>query len=217
MNNIIGFFLPKETKFFELLEKQSLTVLDSSEEFHSFMKNYNSITEKKRAASLASITKLENKGDRQTYEIIGLLDKSLITPFDREDIHSIAVALDDILDIIDGTARKFLLYKIKKVPKRLMKQADLIKEMVKKINSTMEHLHNLNEAKKHCEELYAIENKGDTLYEESISELFDGLEKNKTQVCEVIKLKDIYEGLEDAFDKGKDLADTIQEIVVKHG
>src|SRR3989344_3696811 len=167
MNRIIGFFLPKETKFFELLEKQSLTVLEASEEFHSFMKNYNSMNEKRRAASLASITKLENKGDRQTYEIIGLLDKSLITPFDREDIHSIAVALDDILDIIDGTARKFLLYKIKKVPKRLMKQADLIKEMVKKINSTMEHLHNLNEAKKHCEELYAIENKGDTLYEES--------------------------------------------------
>jgi len=70
MNRIIGFFLPKETKFFELLEKQSLTVLEASREFHSFMKNYNSMTEKKRAASLASITKLENKGDRQTYEII---------------------------------------------------------------------------------------------------------------------------------------------------
>jgi hypothetical protein len=217
MNNIIGFFLPKETKFFELLEKQSETVLEASDEFHSFMKNYNSMNEKKRAASLASITKLENKGDRQTYEIIGLLDKSLITPFDREDIHSIAVALDDVLDIIDGTARKFQLYKIKKVPKRLMKQADLVKEMVKKINSTMKHLYNLNEAKKHCEELYGIENKGDALYEESISELFDGLEKNKSMVCDVIKLKDIYEGLEDAFDKGKDLADIIQEIVVKHG
>ena len=213
MSKIISFFLPKETKFFDLLNKQSETVLQASEEFANFLKEYNSVDEQKRRQIIEKIKKIEDKGDTQTYEIIEMLNKSLVTPFDREDIHHLAVFMDDILDLIDGASRKMNLYKMEGVNALMVKQAELVHELVKKIHSVINNLHKLPEAKRLCEHLYSIENKGDALYEEAISTLF---RDEKLKATDLIKYKDLHEELENIFDKGKEIADVIQAIVIKY-
>lgn len=211
MSKIISFFLPKETKFFEMLNKQGETILEAAEEFANFAKEYDSLNEHKRRQIIEKIKKIEDKGDTQTYDIIESLNKSLVTPFDREDIHELASLQDDILDLIDENARKLILYKIEKMPALMKKQAELIHELVKKIHVTITNLTKLKEAKRLCEHIYAIENKGDTLYEDSISQLFEN-----NNALDIIKFKDMHEGLEEVFDKGTEIADIIQAIVIKY-
>ncbi|MBI4044585.1 MAG: DUF47 family protein [Candidatus Diapherotrites archaeon] len=218
MGRILGFFLPKEPRFFELFQKQSQTLLDASREFHFFLKKYNSLENGKKTQIIRRLGKLESLGDTQSREIIELLHESLVTPYDREDVHTLTVLLDDILDSIDGTSRKMVMYRIHRIPKTLSGQADTFLEMAETINSAIANLESLEEAQKMCTKIYALEHKADKLYEDSISHLFNGGFKEKEKaVIEVIKFKDIYEEMENAFDKGKTLADIVQTIVVKHG
>lgn len=212
MKGILGFLIPTEVKFFDLLKKQSENVLAASEEFSNFVKTYNKLSSAARTKIVHRIKTLENKGDSQTYEIIETLNRCLVTPFDREDIHELTVALDDVLDLMDSTSRKLLLYKIKKVSPVMVKQAELLHELVRKIHSAVGHLHSLKEIKQICEQIYSIENKADVLYEDAISDLFE----NGADAREIIKFKDIHSALEDIFDRGKRIADTLQTIVVKH-
>lgn len=217
MHKLVAFFLPKETRFFDMLSEQSETVLKTSKEFHQFLKNYNTLSSQSRVRIIRKIGRLEIAGDRQSGEIIELLNNSLVTPYDREDIHSLTVLLDDILDLLDQAARKMLLYKMDSLPIAASKQADSLLELARVTHAAINRLHKLQEVKKHCAELYALENKGDSLYEDAISQLFEGFSSNNNSVLDVIKFKELFEDLENVFDKGKDLADAIQAIVVKHG
>lgn len=217
MNPIIGFFLPKETEFFSMLEKQSSTILEAYNEFQAFIQNYPSLSEQQRLHAIGRIGKLEGIGDAQTRDITDLLHKSLITPYDREDIHAITVHLDDVIDLIDATARKMVLYNIRRIPSPMFKQVALLLELVQAIHSTVLELHALDKMKGHCEELYRLEHRADALYEDAISSLFSGFEKETDPVLDVIKYRDLYGQLEDIFDTGKYLADTVRTIVVKHG
>lgn len=212
MRRLLGFFIPTEIKFFELLERQSANVLGASSEFSSFLANYNKSSVDSKRKSMHKIRELERKGDRHSYEIIEILNKSLVTPFDREDIHQMAVLLDDVLDLIDGSSRKFILFKVKKIPPLMAKQCRLMHQMVEKIHSATKKLEKLNEVKEYCSQIYLIESSADELYEDAISELF---EKNGNAI-ETIKLKEIYETIEEVFDKCKEIADAMQEIIVKH-
>lgn len=217
MNRLVSFFLPKETEFFVLLEKQSSTIQKASSEFYGFVKNFSSLNEQQRTRIIRRIGKLEGVGDRQSQEIIDLLHKSLVTPYDREDIHELTMRLDDVLDLLDSTSRKLILYKVRRVPQSMLKQADLVRELTKTVYAAVCDLNQLERLKHHCEELYRIEHQGDALYEDSLSRLFDGFETNGETVLDVIKFRDLYGQLENIFDTGKHVADTIRTIVVKHG
>jgi predicted phosphate transport protein (TIGR00153 family) len=217
MNRLVSFFLPKETEFFVLLEKQSSTILKASKEFHDFVKGFSSLDEQQRARFIRRIGKLESLGDQQSQEIVDLLHKSLVTPYDREDIHELTVRLDDVIDLLDSTTRKLLLYKVRRIPHSMLKQADLVQEMTKTLHAAMRDLNHLEKLKPHCDSLLAIEHRGDVLYEDSLSRLFDGFETNGETVLDVIKFRDLHGQLENIFDTGKRLAETIRTIVVKHG
>lgn len=217
MNRLINFFLPKEERFFELFSLQSRILVKASDEFLELVKNYSSLPEQQREQSIRRLRKLEQKGDRQSAEIIELLNKTLIAPYDREDIHALTVTLDDMLDLLDETARKLLLYKTARIPVPMRKQAEVLHELVKKTDQTIHHLHRLDLVKKHCEDLYSLEHRGDEIFENAISGLFNGSETDQADILNVIKFKDLYECLESVFDKGKDLSDTVSAIVVKHG
>src|SRR3989338_6042975 len=134
MNPIIGFFLPKETEFFSMLEKQSSTILEAYNEFQAFIQNYPSLSEQQRLHAIGRIGKLEGIGDAQTRDITDLLHKSLITPYDREDIHAITVVL----------------YNIRRIPSPMFKQVALLLELVQAIHSTVLELHALDKMKGHC-------------------------------------------------------------------
>lgn len=216
MGKLLSFFLPKEPRFFELFQKQSGTLLIASKEFHFFLKNYNSIESEKKTQIIRRLGKLESLGDTQSREIIELLHESLVTPYDREDVHALTVLLDDILDSVDETGRKMIMYRIHSVPEMLSGQADSFLEMAETINSAIANLESLEEAKKMCTKIYELEHRADKLYEDSISHLFNGGLKEH-EMIDIIKFKDIYEEIENAFDKGKALADIVQTIVVKHG
>ena len=216
MSRFISFFLPKEAAFFRLLNEQADTVLESSKIFSEYLKKYSSLSKKQLNETIAEIDALEKKGDSQSKEIIDLLNTSLITPYDREDIHALTVSLDDQLDFIQETAKELVLYRIKKIPKLMQEQAVLLHKMVFTIQLAIKHLNKLPEVKKYCNEIYHLEHQGDRLFREAISELFNNHKKN-TSVLDIIKFKELYEDLETRFDKGKDLADILQSIVVKHG
>ena len=216
MHRIVNFFIPRETKFFDLLSRQSETVVETAHEFAKLVKKYDSLSEQKRAQRVTRIRKLESRGDTQSGEILDLLNKSLVTPFDREDIHALTVALDDMVDILDESTHRLVLYKVKQTPLLLQKQADVLFDMAQSVQQAIQDLPRLATLKGHCRELYRFEHKGDEMYETAMTELFDVQAQNH-QVLEIIKFKDLYEDIEAIFNKGKDLADIIQSIVVKHG
>ena len=217
MNRLIEFFLPKETKFFHMWARQSGLAFAASKEFHSFVKGYNSFSEQQRGRAIRKIGKLESLADVQTQAVIDLLHKSLVTPYDREDVHELTILLDDVLDYIDDAARKLVLFRIKSVPPVMVKQSALISGQVKLIDEAINSMQEHKALLDYCDKIYELEHRGDVLYEDSISSLFNGEGKNAKSANEIIKFKDIYEGLEKIFDKGKDVADTMRTIVVKHG
>src|SRR5512140_1605766 len=101
--------LPVEPKFFDLFEKQAATVLEAARALQELAHNYNRVDEKAQ-----HIKELESRGDHITHELISSLNRTFITPFDREDIHALASALDDVLDNIEGVSSRFALFKIEK-------------------------------------------------------------------------------------------------------
>ena|SRR3989338_2048143 len=112
MANIVHWLLPKEEKFFHMLKEQSSNVVDGANKFKELVDNYNRFSYSKKKVFVKKIEEIEAKGDEVTHKILGELDKTFITPIDKEDIHRLAVLLDDVIDLIDKTASRFIIFKI---------------------------------------------------------------------------------------------------------
>ena len=213
-NSFFSKFTPKEPKFFPLLDNLAETVLDASRLLVDFV-------EKKRnnediSESYNLIKRQERKGDRITQTIFDALSSTFITPFDREDVHSLANKLDDVLDAINSCAKRINIYNPKTMPPEALEIAKLLTEGAKDLQQCILKLHNL---KKHssevlnlCEELHVMENKGDDIYENFIKHLFE----NEKDTIELIKLKNIMEELEQATDAEEHAGKVIKTIIVKN-
>lgn len=216
MNRLIQFLSPREHRFFELLAKQSATVEKASDQFSELLENYAKLSAPKRESIVREIRKLEIEGDEQSGAVIELLNKTLVTPYDREDIHALTVVLDDLLDLLDEIAHQLILYRVDRLPPHLIAQARAARDVVVIVRRACHQLEKLEELKRRCRELYRLEHEGDRLFERAIGDLFLNAGK-KNGVMELVKYKDLYEHVEKLFNKGKDFADTLQSIVVKHG
>jgi hypothetical protein len=212
MSKIIKWLLPKEEKFFDMLKVQSENVLDGVMEFRRLIKDFNKINDKEKKAIVDKIRILESKGDDIAHDIISTLDKTFITPIDKEDIHSITVLLDDVIDIVDVTSKRLLLYKIKKVDKYIVELTEILWKCGVEINKCISKLKKLKEVKQHCINIQTLENESNVVRNKAISNLFN----NNKDPIQVIKYRDIYEFLEITTDKGEDIAHVIESIVVKH-
>jgi predicted phosphate transport protein (TIGR00153 family) len=159
------------------------------------------------------IREVEHKCDFLTHEIIQRLNKTFVTPIDREDIHSMARALDDVMDAIDDAATLVPLYRIQIVRPGVRELTHTIRIQADAMRLAMEALEQKKGVLEHAVEINRLENEADRLYREAVGRLFD----EETDPIAVMKWKEILDLLERATDRGEDVANLVENIVVKHG
>lgn len=209
--------VPREERFFDLLEEQSKIVVEGAEALVAMLQDYDQAV---RAgpdgvrAHKRKVKEIEHRGDIKTHEVYTALNATFITPLDREDIASLTASLDDILDFTYATANHLHLYDIKKAPKELHEVALLLRDQTEHLSAALGQLSNpakREELKAKLVEIHSLENQADDLTNRAKAELFAS-----EDVKYIIKMKDILEYLETATDKCEDAADVIRDVLVKH-
>jgi hypothetical protein len=211
-NKILHLFLPKEDRFFTMLKLQAENVLKGGHLFKKLVDDYDILSIEELNKRVLEIRRIENKGDNIAHDIFDSLHKSFITPLDKEDIHQMALLLDDVVDLIDAVTKRFLLFNIRKTDRYIKEMTNIIWKSVKEIEMSVSNLNKLELTKEHCIQLHALENESDSVYYKAISHLFH----NHKDPVDIIKYKEIYDIIEDVNDKAEDVAIVIQGIVVKH-
>lgn len=203
-------FVPKETKFFELFEESGRNIVKASHSLQEMIDTWQFIDSR-----AAEITELEHQGDTITHQIILLLNRTFVTPFDREDIAQLAHTMDDILDYIHAAADAIFIYKIKEPIERAKELADIIvqgAEEVEKAVSGLRRRSQLKMVQERCVELNRLENMADRVYRAAMAELFEYTE----DITLIIKWREIYEKMESATDRCEDVADVLEGVALKH-
>lgn len=203
-------FFPKDEKFFEMLERASANLNEGGKAFKDLLDNFCDVEMK-----VKRIKEIEHEGDIITHEIFDKLNRSFITPIDREDIHKITSELDDVLDYILGTADRLLLYKVNQPTLEARKMGDILLTSIEVLGKAISSLKDLKRPRRildYCVEVNRLENEGDTVHKSVIADLFS----NGKSAVEIIKWLELYLNIETAIDKCEDVADTIESIVVKN-
>ena len=198
--------IPHEARFFELFAELSGYLTEGAKLLRSTLEDLRDLD-----LRVEQIQAVEHKGDRATHAIITKLNQSFITPFDREDIHLLASALDDDLDFTNAAAIRLLMYKINEPPPEAAELAGLIVLQSEELTRAVSLIEKNGSVMKHCEEVNRLEDEADHLSRRAIARLF---EEEKDPI-KLIKLKELYETLEVATDKAEDAANVIEAIVLK--
>ncbi len=212
MNNIFKFFTPKDKKFQPLFEQAGNNVLKISEALFLALSTKDL---EKRKEYIKEIERLEHVGDDITHSIFLELSKNFITPFDREDIHYLATALDDIADYIYASAKKINFYRVNPNDMGFNKMADLIALGCRQVEVAVKELRNMKNMRLITDALVSInsiENQADDIFDLSIEKLF----ATEPDAKEVIKKREIYQVMEIVTDKCEDAANVIESIIVKY-
>ncbi len=212
VNSIIKFFLPKDRVFFQLFENVADTLIKMGDKLKQCV-NENDFD--KRASLIREIEDLEHVNDDFTHQIFTELGKNFITPFDREDIHSLASALDDIADYIYASAKKINFYRVNPDDIGIQKFGDLINLGTIQVHKAVTELRNMKDMRKITDALVSInsiENQGDDIFDMSIERLF----ATEPDAKEVIKKREIYQVMEIVTDKCEDAANVIESIIIKY-
>lgn len=210
--NIIKFLLPKDKVFYTLFENTSRNNEIIAIKLKELIKETDA---EKKLALLAEMKDLEHKNDDLTHQVFMELGRNFITPFDREDIHSLALALDDICDYIYASAKKIIFYKVDASDQGIQDLAEVIHEAVLAVNEAVSELRNFKNTQKVIDNVIKInsaENKADDIYDSRIERLFD----TEPDAKQVIKFREIYQIMEDATDKCEEVGNVIESIVVKY-
>ena len=212
INTFFKIFLPKDKVFFTLFENMAEVVGKMATQLQLMV---NESDEDKRAEIAAIIENLEHKNDDFTHNVFTELGRNFITPLDREDIHYLATALDDIADYIYASAKKINFYRVNPNDIGIHKLADLVLQgsvEIKKAVHGLRDMKNLREMTEAIVKINSIENQADDVFDMSIEMLFN----NENDFKEVIKKREIYQVLEIATDKCEDAGNVIESIVVKY-
>jgi predicted phosphate transport protein (TIGR00153 family) len=212
MNNIFKFFTPKDKKFQPLFEQAGNNVLKISEALFLALSTKDL---EKRKEYIKEIERLEHVGDDITHSIFLELSKNFITPFDREDIHALASAVDDIADYIHASATNIELYNIKNIGDAMIKLAELLVEMRTDLDKAIRELRsfkNIRVIADACVRINSGENQADYVCNLAIARLFEF----ETNAIELIKQKEVLQTLEMATDKCEDAANVLESILVKN-
>lgn len=201
-------FLPKEEQYFTLFSQMTSHIYDASVALVEMLndKNGNFAEHSKR------LKVIEHTCDDLTHSISTRLNKSFITPFDREDIFMLSGALDDIVDLIDSAARSLVMYDVRESTKYARQFADLIQSMAVQLHEIVSMLSRPSGLSPRLIEVHRLEGEGDELFHLAIGELF----KNETDPLTVIKWKAIYEKLEAAVDRCENVSNIIESVIIKH-
>ena len=212
LNSILKIFLPKDKVFFQLFENVAESMAHMAEKLKEVVHEKDF---EKRAVLIKEIEDLEHVNDDYTHRIFTELGRNFITPFDREDIHYLATALDDICDYIYASAKKINFYKVSPDDVGFHKMADLILNScseVKKAVGELRDMKNLRRITDAMVSINSIENQADDIFDMSIEKLFE----TEPDAKEVIKKREIYQVMEIVTDKCEDAANVIESIIIKY-
>ncbi|MDS1030162.1 DUF47 family protein [Bacillota bacterium LX-D] len=201
---------PKDDKFYDFFIAMANTTLKSAQLLKELVQNLNDCEDR-----FKKIKEIEHECDQLTHNLFGELNKTFITPIDREDIYAIAKQMDDIVDFIESTASRFAIFNLAKTTKEANIISDLILACAKEQIHLMEELKIMKKSKmltKKIIEINRIEEEGDAVYRVAIKDLFSG----EIPVLEVIKWKEIYENLESILDAFEDVANSVEGVVMKN-
>jgi uncharacterized protein len=212
VNTFLKIFLPKDKVFYSLFEEVSAKVLEMAKKLKEVVHEPDF---DKRAVLISLIEDMEHQNDESTHRIFTELGRNFITPFDREDIHYLASALDDIADYIFASAKKINFYRIDPDDHGLHRFADLIEQSCEQVKGAVSELRDMKKLRRITEALVkinSIENQADDNFDMSIERLFAEEEDAK----QVIKMREIYQVMEIATDKCEDAGNVIESIIVKY-
>lgn len=213
INSIFSFFTPKENKFFPLIDEVGKTLVNTGETLMEFIQSKDN---ESKTALYKKIKSFESASDKLTDTIFVELNKTFITPFDREDIHELCEAMDDILDGINSSSKRVLLYQPKLLPEQTIEMCRIILDCCYAVQVAVGELKTINKkpavALQQCQKLHDLEQKGDELYENFIRQFFEMEEDTK----ELIKNKEIMQDLERTTDIAKAVGKIIKTIIVKY-
>ena len=212
-NSFLNKLTPKEPKFIPLLKSMADIILSASDLMIESINNY---SHESAVSYYKKIKEQELEGDRLSNKIFDELNSTFITPFDREDINSLAIRLDDVIDHLNSCAKRIVLYNPKSLPSSAVELGQLIRESALYIGKAIDELNVLKKsatnAKVYCSYLHDIENKADDVYENFIIHLFE----SEKDGIEIIKLKEIMYELEKATDSAEYVGKIIKTIIVKY-
>jgi len=211
-NTFLKIFLPKDRIFYSLFEDSSQRVTLMSKTLKK-MVNENSAAE--RSSIMTQIEDMEHMNDEATHKIFTELSRNFITPFDREDIHYLATALDDVADHIYAAGKKINFYHIDTNDHGIRKFADLIEQSAEQVQNAVLELRNMKNLRLITDaivKINSIENQADDLFDTNVERLFAEVEDAK----QVFKMREIYQVMEDATDKCEDAGNVIESIIIKY-
>jgi predicted phosphate transport protein (TIGR00153 family) len=207
---MLRFLMPKEQAYFDLFENSAKNIVRAAEKLKELIYEWTNIE-----ALVSEITEIEHVGDTYTHQIIERLNRSFITPFDREDIALLAHSLDDVTDFIHSAADYMLIYKVDRPGRRAKELADILVQSAIEVGKALPYLRHPSESKpilQSCVEINRLENVADRTFRAAIGELFEGT----TDIREVIKWREIYEHMETATDRCEDVANVLEGVALKH-
>lgn len=200
--------IPQKREFFELYNRAAANIVEIAQRLIDLLERF-----PEGADDLSrEVKELEHAGDRLTHELVDLVNRTFVTPFDRDDMYRLAGALDDICDYVDEAAGRLVSYGVREIREPARGQAQVIRRAAVKLAEAIGKLEGFKDSKRVLIELRELEDEGDQLVHEAVSSLFaDGADP-----LLVIRWKDIHEGLEEAVDACENAADVLEAILVKN-
>lgn len=211
INSIFQFLVPKDKKFFPLFEEASSNLVQLASILHEAV----NLPSKERDVLFSKIDELEQRGEDITRQTNLELSRNFITPFDREDIHSLITSIDYVADNLHGASSRMRLYQVGKITKSIRKLTEINLEACQNIDNAVKELRDLKRMKNitdACSRISKLESKSDSVYDKAVADLFE----NETDAKNIIKYKEVLSVLETATDKCKRVASVLESISVKH-
>lgn len=206
---MFGRLMPREGDFFSLFSEHAEQIVLGAQELRALMGNVGELQERKR-----SIEKIEHRADKITQQTMQLLHKTFITPIDRDEIHQLITRMDDILDLMEDVSQCMFLYDIHAVTDEARKLADTCVASTERIKTAVGQLSNLKNAESIlalCKEIDKIESDADHIMRAAMAKLF----REEADAKHVLKMKEIYQLLESVTDRGQDVANILEGIVLE--
>jgi len=198
---------PQKREFYDLFSKASANALAIATLLVELLEGWPESRDK-----LAAIRDAEHEGDRVTGEVIGLLNRTFVTPFDRDDMYRLATVIDDICDHIDEAADNIDAYEVTDIPAAAVEQAKVVERAAAALHAALGVLEGFKDSRAHLVEVRELENEGDRLSREAIADLF----RSGKDPLTIIRWKDIHEQIEEAVDACENAADVLEAILVKN-
>jgi uncharacterized protein len=207
----LKYFIPQDRLFFPLFDKAAANLSEGGKAIYKLV---TTTDPEEKVKWFREIERIEHVGDDITHEIFKELSKNFITPYDREDIHRLVSAIDDVLDYIHGSSKRMELYKLDKITNDIIKLAELIQTGTEELRRAIFELKNMSKMRDITDSLVrinSIENHADDIFDNAVARLFE----HEKDAVQIIKIKEVLSALETATDKCEDAANVIESIMVK--